>query len=332
MSDKFDFIIAAPDGKEIGYICNDIDVDVGETNDFELTVEIAEWDIQMYGYGNLIYIPGTEYGGVIEDCEVKTRNDSVILRGHTWRGLLMKKIIEPPKDSDNLILNGELNAVIRELVGNRFGNLFAVDDISTEVELKNWIVDRYATLYDTIQKFLEKKGYRLKIQYLQGEELEAGKVHLGAVPIIDYSQELEYSQDANLDFEIRDCRTGINHLICGGSGEGVERTIIHLYVQKDGSIGETPYYTGLAERVEFYDCSSNQAVEKLEEDGIKRLKELQNYKKFGMYIDNIDLEIGDIVGGREYVTGTELKKPVVNKIFRKSNGKVSIEYKLKGEE
>ena len=43
--------------------------------------------------------------------------------------------------------------------------------------------------------------------------------------MLDYSEELEYSQDNKLDFDIRDCRNGVNHLICGGSGQGLEREI-----------------------------------------------------------------------------------------------------------
>ena len=63
---------------------------------------------------------------------------------------------------------------------------------------------------------------------------------------------------------------------------------------------------------------------------MKRLTELQNYKKFEISVDDIDLELGDIVGGREYITGTEAKKPVAGKIFNQKEGQVSIQYKLKG--
>ena len=48
--------------------------------------------------------------------------------------------------------------------------------------------------------------------------------------------------------------------------------------------------------------------------------------------DDVDMEIGDIVGGREYITGTVVKKPIINKILQKKNGIISIEYKLKGEQ
>lgn len=327
---NFQVIAADPQGRELAYLDDvEVDVDIGTDNDFELIISMADYG-ENYAYGNRVFIPDTEYGGLIEDMNVITKNDEIKLNGYTWRGLLTQKVVEPPDGADNLILNGELNAVIKELVGDRFGDLFTVDTVDTGVSLNGWVVDRYATLYDTIMKFLEAYGYRLKIWYQQGERTEPGAVHLRAVPVVDYSEQLEYSQDANLDFNVRDYRRGINHLICAGGGEGTERTILHLYVQEDGSIGKTQFYTGLSERTSYYDYGNAEDEEKLEEGGMKRLTELQNYKKFEISVDDIDLELGDIVGGREYITGTEVKKPVAGKIFNKKEGQVSIQYKLKG--
>lgn len=327
---SFQIIAADPQGKELDFLNNaEVDVDIGTDNDFELTISMADYG-ENYAYGNRVFIPDTEYGGLIEDMNVITKNDEIKLNGYTWRGLLTQKVVEPPDGADNLVLNGELNTVIRELVGDRFGDLFIVEDVNTGVILKNWVVDRYATLYDTIMKFLDASGYRLKIWYQQGERTEPGAVHLQAVPVVDYSEQLEYSQDANLDFNVRDYRRGINHLICAGGGEGTERIILHLYVQEDGSIGKTQFYTGLSERTAYYDYGNAEDEEKLEEGGMKRLTELQNYKKFEISVDDIDLELGDIVGGREYITGTEVKNPVAVKIFNQKEGQVSIQYKLKG--
>lgn len=80
-----------------------------------------------------------------------------------------------------------------------------------------------------------------------------------------------------------------------------------------------------------YDYSSAEA-DKLEEDGIKRLKELQNYKKCEMTIDDADLEIGDIVAGYDVVTNTQVIKPVAQKILKMQDGKITIDYSVKGDE
>lgn len=326
----FQVIVADSEGKELDYLpFAKFDSDIGNKNDFELAISMSDYG-ENHTYGNRVFIPDTEYGGLIEDMNVITATDSIKLYGYTWRGLLTQKVVEPPSGAENLILSGELNAVIAGLIADRFGDLFVVDMVDTGVRLNNWIVDRYATLYDTIMKFLEACGFRLKIRYQQGERTEAGHVHLQAVPVVDYSEQIEYSQDVNLDFNVRDYRRGINHLICAGGGEGAERIICHLYVQEDGGIGRTQFYKGLAERTAYYDYGNAEDEAKLLEGGVKRLAELQNYKKFEINVDDIDLEIGDIVGGREYITDTVVKSPVAGKILRQKDGNTTIEYKLKG--
>ena len=120
---QFDFIISDSYGNEISYLDNmEMDLDIGDTDDFEAVVNF--WDNKMFSYNNRIYIPETEYGGIIGDREIITKNSEIVLRGYTWRGLLSTKVILPPKDSTNLILSGEINAVIRILIGNYFGNRF----------------------------------------------------------------------------------------------------------------------------------------------------------------------------------------------------------------
>ena len=159
-----------------------------------------------------------------------------------------------------------------------------------------------------------------------------GAVHICAVPITDWSEEFEYSQDDKINFTTQDYRRGINHLICAGTGEGEDRAVLHLYVQADGSIGETQYYTGLSERTALYSYTSQSDTEKLKEDGEKKLRDMMNYTQMDATVDNVDVEIGDIVGGRDRLTGMYLKQPVVNKILKIKEGSATIEYKLKGEE
>lgn len=73
-------------------------------------------------------------------------------------------------------------------------------------------------------------------------------------------------------------------------------------------------------------------MEKLEEDGVKRLKELMNYKEVNVEVKDADLELGDIIGGYEQITGTEVKKPIVRKILKIEDGEAKIEYKVKGDD
>ena len=256
---------------------------------------------------------------------------SLALRGRTWRGMLQYKVVEPPAGQDHLVLSGELNTAIRTLIGDRFGDLMVIPEVDTGITIKSWQVDRYVTLYDALQKLVSNYGCRLQIQYAQPEGLEYGYVTVRAVPIVDYSEQLEYSQEEGIYVTVRDCRNGVNHLVCVGEGEKQDRVVLHLYVQKNGTIGKKQYYTGLNEISAVYNYSSAEA-DKLEEDGTKRLKELQNYKKCEMTIDNADLEIGDIVAGYDAVTNTQVIKPVIQKILKMQNGNITIDYSVKGED
>lgn len=335
---NFDVIIAGADGSEISIIdvTKNLDIDVSSEskndgkdskNTFELNLDNAFWDADTYNYWNRIYIPNTEYGGLIGTIRSVTSSNTVYISGQTWRGILNNRVLEPPVGETHLILNGELHEVLRGLIADEFDDIFFISDAQTEVVVSGWKVERYASIYQTIVKLLGYFGMKLCIRYDQ----EQKAVELSAVPIIDYSSELEYSQDSKVNFDIKDYRAGVNHIICAGSGAGSDRLILHLYVQEDGSIGSVPYFTGLRKIDYFYDYKNVQDVAELYEAGVKKLKELQNYKSFSMSVENVDLEIGDIVGGREYVTGMELRQPVIQKIFKKDSDGISIQYKLKGE-
>lgn len=329
------YIIANDIGEELGYVkdANLIDLDIGDTNDFELELNASDWTPERYSWKYRLYVPGTEYGGILEDRGTSTKADTVTWYGYTWRGLLSQKIIEPPAGQSHLTVSGDANTVIASILGDRFGPLFSADQADSGIQISGYQFDRYCTVLDGLEKMLNTAGARLKIWYDQGDPGALNAVvRVGAVPATDWSDELEYSQDGKLNFTTRDYRRGINHLICAGSGEEEERTVLHLYVQEDGSIGDTQYYFGLDEREALYSYTSASDEEKLREDGIKRLTDLMNYTQMDATIDNVDVDIGDIVGGRDRITGMSLKQPVVNKIVKTQDGKTIVEYKLKGEE
>ncbi|WP_251390646.1 siphovirus ReqiPepy6 Gp37-like family protein [Mediterraneibacter agrestimuris] len=328
------FTVSKPDGIEVGYVkdCS-IDMDLGDTNDFEIQMGAGMWNGGAYNYGHRLYIPGTEYGGLLEERSTETASDTIIWRGDTWRGLLAKKLIHPPEGQTHLTVSGDANKIIRDIIGSRFGSLFYAETGESGIQVRNYKFDRFCTVLSGLEKMLASVGAALKIRYIQGEPgIPGGAVNISAVRVTDWSDELECSQDGKLNFTTKEYRRGINHLVCAGSGEGEERLVLHLYVQKDGSIGEKQYYTGLEEREALYSYTSVDDAEQLKKDGEERLKELMNYKQMDVFIRDVDIDIGDIVGGRDRITGMSLQKPVVNKILRVEKGNVSVEYKLKGEE
>ena len=178
---------------------------------------------------------------------------------------------------------------------------------------------------------LKTVGYRLDIQHKR-ERGVPGYILIRAVPIVDYSDEIELSKDSGLNYTMEDRRNGVNHLIVTGKGELKDRNVLHLYVWPNGSFKKTQYYKGLAEITQVYENTSTETDE-LESQSTKKLQELCSKKIFGMDIAKlgIDVGIGDIVGGRDYLTGMYSSRPVANIIYSVTNRVESKEYELEGE-
>ena len=333
MEDPKQLILADQNLKDIAPVMNaEIDIAIGEENDYEVKIPRDEWRSE-YTFGNVFYVKDTEYGGIIGEVDTSTAEDTISLLGRTWRGMLDKKIIRPPTGQDYKKVSGELNAVLGELITEQFDDYFVVSQDDTGVSLANYQFDRYCTLLSGINKMLKSVGYRLKIRYVQQERGQPGYVELSSAPIVDYSEQIELSQDSQLNFTFKNCRNGVNHLICLGKGELQDRQVIDLYVQEDGSIGSEQYYKGIQEIAATYEDTSSETDE-LEEKGREKLLELMNSTSFSMDVEtlNMDVEIGDIIGGRDYLTGLYAKKPIVKKIYRVEDGEPSLEYGIEGDD
>lgn len=334
MEDPRQLILADQNLRDIKPVMDaDIDIAIGsDENDYEVKIRQDRWD-KRYVYGNIFYIKNTEFGGIIGRKKTNTAEDTISLYGRTWRGMLDKKIIRPPSGQDYRKVSGELNTVLNTLVTEQFGDYFVVSQNDTGVSVTNYQFDRYCTLSAGIVKMLKSVGYKLHIEYIQQERGQPGYVELSAVPIVDYSEQIELSQDSKLNFVFNETKNGVNHLVCLGKGELKERQVVDLYVGKSGSIGKTQYYTGIQEVAETYEDTSSESDE-LEEKGREKLQELMDSTSFSMDVESlgIEVEIGDIIGGRDYVTGMYAAKPIAKKIYKVSDGKSSLEYEIEGDD
>ena len=317
-------IIAEKSGKEIEELIEDIDMDIGKENDFEIIVPISKWDSEKFSYGNKIFIPGTEFGGIIE-CWNSLEKE-VKVKGITWRGLLYKAVIEPPDNASNIILKGEINNCIKKLLGSHLGSLFHVDD-KQGININTWEVERYTRLGEELDKLLKAHNQKLEIKYIQPKSIECGHIELSATPVKDLSKEIEYSKESKAKITVEDNKGGINHLICVGKGENEERTVVHLYTDQYGNIGEQHFFKE-DERADIYEYTSAK-LEKLKENGIKKLEELKNKKTVKIAeVKDLDCDIGDIISGYDQITNTTVQKPIQSKILKGANGNFKIEYKV----
>lgn len=286
------------------------------SNDFEL----RGYDVFQGG----VYIPGTEYGGLIEKTEDTTGEDLRTYKGWTWRGLLTQAVVSPPSGADYYTASGDLHEIISGLVTDRFSGLFTVPGELTGVTAE-FQADRYCTVHEALTDLCEENGYKLVIEAYKSDTV---KVELRAKPITTIAG--TYNEDNRLSLTFADNRMGINHLICMGSGELKDRQRVDLYVDQNGNIGTTKYHTGLYEREQYFDYPNAESITELTKQGKKRLKEVMSKKTLQINrIQDVEMDIGDIVTGKHTVSGTSVSAPIDRKSFAYSGGVIRLEYHVK---
>ena len=316
-------IIADENGNEIRNLLFDTyDFEVGhDENDFQIVIKREEYE--SIPKKARIYIPDTELGGLFRQLDTDTEQGIICPGGITWRGMMTKKIIRPAAGADYATDSGELNAIIKAKVEAAFPGLFIGVSTSTGVTV-NWQYERYCTLEDGLKKLLQSVDYRLDLSYSQSSKAVIAQ----AVPIVDYSDNIEFSSDMRANYKMQQQGDGVNHLICLGKGELKNRTVRDLYIDQNGNVSRTQYYTGIDEIAEVYDSGGSE-VKDLIQNGTERLKELANKDVFEISVDpDMEIAIGDIVGGRDYLSGMTMTAPVWSKIIKYQAGETSIEYKL----
>lgn len=327
-----DFIVTDKYGQDKGYLehCG-VNLNVGQDNDFEVKIQNKLFRDDRHRKNCRIYAENTEYGGLIRNINPVTEDHIVKLSGPTWRGLLNQKAINPESNT-YITLKGEANRVLSGfIVKLGLSEIFTVSNQNSGIEL-DYKVPLQSMLYDAFSAALEEVGARLDIKYKLGDPNEKGYVLLTAKPVEDHSETIEISEDGNVKLNILDYQNGVNHLICYGKGELSARQRVDLYVWPDGSIQKTAHYTAIDLIEQYYENTSSETLQDLEKEGRKKLLDLMNYKQLRISVSDMDLELGDVVGGWERITGIYMTSPVVRKIVTVSGkGRVKIDYKLKGE-
>lgn len=316
-------VVADANGAELrSLLFTEYDFEVGDDdNTFLVTCLRSEWET-IYD-GSRIYIPNTEYGGLFKRLKTNTKNGTISAGGYTWRGMLQNKVLCPEAGDDYATDSGELNAIIGSRVSAAFPGLFVGSNESTGIEV-DYQYNRYVTLYDGLKAMLKSVGYKMRISY----DMETGKVIVEAVPIVDYSSQIEYSSDMNANYYMTKEGTGVNHLVCLGNGELRDRVVVDLFVDENGNISETQTFFGADEIAQVYDYAGA-AREDLIQSGADQLKNLRNQNSFRIDLETVtDVEIGDIVGGRDYTSGMRMTAPITTKVVTWRNGFETTEYKL----
>lgn len=296
-----------------------------DENDFELEVPLAfakEVDGSMIEKGDLVFFPGTEWGGVVDGIQLDDTGDYPVMRyaGRTWHGVMSHSVLRPDSGDDYLTVSGTVEDVMASIIHRQGldGVFEAVGDSGASVS--SYSFDRYTDMYSGLQKMLGTVGMRLSIS--KGR----GLCEVSAEPVRDISDGVD---DNLLRLKMGDSRP-VNHLVCLGSGELAARIVVDLYMDLEGDVSRTQTLFGANCIEEVYD-STNADEAELVEKGTERL--------LGYYEDSrtisgdigeaMTASIGDTVTGRSVNAPVRVTAPIVSiNVVASNGGEPELSYKI----
>lgn len=290
-----------------------------DENAFELTcgAEIAPAE------GQLVFVDGSEYGGVVDEASYEAGRDAsgtVACKGRTWHGILAGKRLLPDEGSARLSVDGKAGEVLASLIGRMgLSDLFSAASDGTAV---SYTFERFCDGYSGLRALAKANGRKVSMRR------KGGKVELSLPPAVDYANKVDSDL---LDFTLTSVYRCVNHLVCAGTGELEERAVVHFYADAAGNVSHTQTLFGVDEIAALYDYS-NADEEELEEEGRKKMQEYQTQGSVEVDAhDDIDVDVGDVISARDNAHGRTVSAEVAKKIVKVSRGVATYSYEVGSE-
>lgn len=308
-------------------------------NDFELQLSLDSWTRYRILEGDWIYIPQTEWGGRVE--KIERVGEVVKVTGPTFRGLTTRHVIPPGYNKGweaYRNVNAELNYALKLLyqVNTFNGSLsaYSTDPYVFFSQMSTGITFTYAFRFnqylEIMTQVLKKLGYRIEVTHeyfdyttdemsfwINGKQLV---YRISAKPVIDYSNVAYFNEDYGITINAKnDNQKHRKYLICLGSGELEARDVVILSNDDSGVNIVHPSDNGVIGYcwdTEIYDYPNAESIEELIANGTKKL--VEEYKRTQQVSFNVEGEgkeffLGDIIGGRDSVTGIESRQSITKK-------------------
>lgn len=312
-----DIILANKALAEQGVIYTDYSLDFDTTNtmDYKLTATRAIYN--KLSTATYLYIPGTEYGGIIDSITHNTSDDSIVASGRSFRGLLNSKIITPDSGQDYKVVSGNLAEILDSiLVENNLDYLYMIDPNLTWITLSNYQIARYCSVLYLLNALESKTGLSLYLAW-------SAKYHK---VIITYRQPIDWtSKSLYVQADITTTKTShkVNHLVCLGSGELKDRMRVDLYADTQGRISTVQSIVGADEYTQVYEYPNAKDVDDLKASGTAKLKELIADTPLKVEVRDGAYAVGDIVGGYDDLMDIKTKATITNVVVNVENGVIS---------
>lgn len=290
-----------------------------DENAFELTCA----EVLAPAEGQLVFVDGSEYGGVVDEASYEAGRDAtgtVTCKGRTWHGILAGKRLLPDSSSGYLSVDGKAGEVLASLIARMgLSGLFSAAPDDTAV---SYTFERFCDGYSGLKALAKANGRKVAMRR------KGGKVEISLPPAVDYASKVDSDL---LDFTLTSVHRCVNHLVCAGTGELEDRAVVHFYADSAGNVSHTQSLFGVDEICALYDYS-NADEEKLEEEGKKKLQEYQTQGSVEVEAhDDIDVDVGDVISARDNAHGRTVTATVAKKIVKVSRGVATYSYEVGSE-
>lgn len=306
-------VVSDIDGTALRELSNfDLEAAFGEDeNEISVVCDASEAPSE----GQYVHIDGSDVIGTIDEVTADTTTSEVECKGRTAHGILQGKILVPDSGKSHITVSGQVDTVLTSLI-TRMGlsELFSAAENSTRV---SYTFERFVDGYTGLTAMLKANNMRPRFRWSDGG-------------IVIHAEEIETYGDAIdsdlIDFEVTVVGRRTNHLVCGGTGEDADRTIIHFYADSKGNVSKKQSLFGVDEIAAFYDYS-NADEEKLDEEGREKLEEMQSEGTVSVTVSGDQpFVVGDVVTGRDNRTGVAVTVEIVKDVVTVSGGVLSHEY------
>ncbi|WP_026664834.1 hypothetical protein [Butyrivibrio sp. FC2001] len=286
--------------KDLGILSNYFfDLSFGKSeNDFSLTC--PDGATRLYE-DQVIYIEGTEFGGIIDHIEVDTASRKLVYSGRTWHGVLENKVLYPFANDDYLYYSGEANKVIAAMLermnltpgnGNELVRRPDAGVIKASTEDSGIIISGYRV---SSEGGNYAKGYSLIRDMLYQYDAKPVIIDgvIKAVPLVDYSNDYDFLAQTD-QFRAKRKYNSLNHLHCMGGGELSSRYTIDIYLDEGGGvlpyarenpIYDSDYYSDIGKLKESSNAEDKENYKTITENmvtGVNEIADIYDYKSAGV--------------------------------------------------
>lgn len=308
-----ELVIADASGRDLREVA-DFEMDMAYGSD-ENAVKVSLDASAAPRPGQYVYVDGTDLGGTIDSVTSSASSPGALAcAGRTWHGVLAGKVLMP--DGERLHVEGCVGEVIADLM-SRTGLAPFFRALPNDVYV-NWEFERFCDAYSGICTMLASIGRKLTLTWSAGAVLVgAPEARSASMPIDGESADLSVTRNVRR----------VNHLVCGGIGQGEQREVVHFYADSSGRVSHAQTLFGVDEIAAFYDYT-NADEDKLESEGAKKLAEYQSEGLVEGQLHAADLDVGDEVECLDADAGLSVRAVVAKKVVKVSRGVAVASYEI----